>query len=79
MGKPVIASAHGGALETVIDGQTGWLVPPANVPELTAAIERAQDGLPQSAESLRTRILREFSKTRLQNSTLEVYARAKGL
>jgi len=25
MGKPVIASAHGGALETVRDGETGWL------------------------------------------------------
>ena len=25
MGKPIIASAHGGALETVRDGETGWL------------------------------------------------------
>lgn len=25
MGKPVVASAHGGALETVRDGKTGWL------------------------------------------------------
>ena len=28
MGRPVIASAHGGALETVVDGVTGWLVAP---------------------------------------------------
>ena len=28
MGRPVIASAHGGATETVVDGITGWLAPP---------------------------------------------------
>jgi glycosyltransferase involved in cell wall biosynthesis len=30
MGKPVIATNHGGACETVIHNQTGWLVPPAD-------------------------------------------------
>ena len=25
MAKPIIASAHGGSLETVKDGETGWL------------------------------------------------------
>jgi glycosyltransferase involved in cell wall biosynthesis len=29
-GKPVIAAAEGGPLETVIDGQTGWLIKPTS-------------------------------------------------
>jgi len=28
--RPVIATAAGGPLETVINGETGWLVPPNN-------------------------------------------------
>jgi glycosyltransferase involved in cell wall biosynthesis len=28
MGKPMIATDHGGSLETVVPGRTGWLVPP---------------------------------------------------
>ncbi len=38
-GRPVIAAAAGGALETVLDGQTGRLVPLDDVPAFAAAIE----------------------------------------
>lgn len=41
MGKPVIASRHGGACETVIDHETGLLVPPGDVMELAKAIQEA--------------------------------------
>ena len=37
-GRPVIAAAAGGALETVIDGVTGVLVPPGDVDALTAVL-----------------------------------------
>lgn len=37
-GRPVIAVAAGGALETVIDGETGILVPPGDVGALAAAL-----------------------------------------
>src|SRR6185437_11172461 len=30
MGRPVIASNDGGMTETVVDGITGWLVPPGD-------------------------------------------------
>lgn len=40
-GKPVIATAHGGACETVIDGETGWLVQPGNAEEMSYSLERA--------------------------------------
>lgn len=41
MGKPVIASAQGGSLETVLDGETGWLVPPNDATSLAAALREA--------------------------------------
>jgi len=41
MGKPVIATAHGGSLETVLPGETGWLVPPLDTDRLADAIEEA--------------------------------------
>ncbi len=39
-GRPVIASAVGGLQESVIDGITGFLVPPANSEEIANAVER---------------------------------------
>jgi glycosyltransferase involved in cell wall biosynthesis len=43
MGRPVIASAHGGTTETVVDGITGWLVPPGEPTAWAAAMARAVD------------------------------------
>ena len=41
MGKPVIATAHGGSLETVVPGKTGWLVPPLAPRAMAEAIRDA--------------------------------------
>ena len=41
MGKPVIATAHGGSLETVTPGKTGWLVDPGSADKLALALEEA--------------------------------------
>ncbi|WP_341704151.1 glycosyltransferase family 4 protein, partial [Ferrovibrio sp.] len=41
MGKPVIATDHGGARETVLPGETGWLVPPNDPAALAAALDAA--------------------------------------
>ena len=41
MGKPIVATAHGGSLETVLDGQTGWLVPPGNPKAMAMALGEA--------------------------------------
>ncbi|HZZ70528.1 MAG TPA: glycosyltransferase family 4 protein [Phenylobacterium sp.] len=43
MGRPVIASNHGGTTETVLDGVTGWLVPHSDAEAWAAAMTRAMD------------------------------------
>ena len=39
MGRPVVATDHGGARETIVPGETGWLVPPGDAAALAAAID----------------------------------------
>jgi glycosyltransferase involved in cell wall biosynthesis len=39
-GRPVIAVAHGGPPEAIVDGQTGFLVPARDVEATTAALDR---------------------------------------
>ena len=41
MGKPVIATAHGGSLETVTPEKTGWLVEPGVADKLALALDDA--------------------------------------
>ena len=41
MSKPIIASAHGGSLETVRDGETGWLFVNGDVTDLAAKLRNA--------------------------------------
>jgi glycosyltransferase involved in cell wall biosynthesis len=43
MGRPVIASNHGGVTETVLDGKTGWLAPVDDADAWAEAIGRAID------------------------------------
>ncbi len=79
MGKAVIATAHGGSLETVVDGITGWLVNPSSPTSMTIAIEdaitnpekRLQFGL---AGQERTK--KHFTLQKMCSKTLSTY---KGL
>jgi glycosyltransferase involved in cell wall biosynthesis len=43
MGRPVIASNHGGATETVVEGVTGWLAPPGDADAWASAMAFAID------------------------------------
>ncbi|HLJ63656.1 MAG TPA: glycosyltransferase, partial [Stellaceae bacterium] len=38
MGRLVVATDHGGARETIVKGETGWLVPPGDAAALAAAL-----------------------------------------
>jgi len=76
MGKPVIATNHGGPQETVVDGQTGWLVEPGNVEALSAAIERAltldEKRLQEMGEAAHIHA-QQFSLEKMCAQTLDVY------
>ena len=48
-GRPVIAAGAGGALETVLDRETGWLAQPDGVESFVEAIDGI-DGLDFSAD-----------------------------
>ena len=41
MGRPVVATAHGGSCETIEPGVTGWLAPPRDPAALAKAIGEA--------------------------------------
>jgi len=71
MGRPVIASDHGGAVEVVEHGKAGWRAPPGDAIALSNAILRCHE-LPDIAKA-RSRIEANFSKTALQSALMGVY------
>jgi glycosyltransferase involved in cell wall biosynthesis len=80
-GRPVVATAVGGHLDLVADGETGLLVPPGDPPALRAALERllADAGLrSRLGAAARERVRERFSWERVTAETLAVYARATG-
>ncbi len=78
MGRPVIATAHGGAAETVIEGETGWLVPPGEPRALAGALEAALAMTPPQraamAETCAEYVHTHFTTELMCRQTLELYA-----
>ena len=78
MGRPVIATDHGGARETVVPGRTGWLTPPGDAQALAHALDAAlsmtADERSRMARTAVDNIRRNFSKRVMTDRTLEVYA-----
>ena len=77
MGRPVVAFNHGGAVESVLDGKTGWLAKPNDVDDLTSALTSALD-LSQTerarlAKRARAHITKFFSKEKMCQKTMEIY------
>jgi glycosyltransferase involved in cell wall biosynthesis len=79
MGKPVIASDHGGARETVEEGQGGWRIPPGDPDALAAALRQVAALSPEERRELgqrgAARARREFSVEAMQSATMSVYER----
>jgi glycosyltransferase involved in cell wall biosynthesis len=77
MGRPVVATDHGGAHETIVPGVTGWLVPPRDRAALAAAIDEALalDDEARAAFAARARAQVEAGYTReiMCARTIEVY------
>jgi len=77
MGRPVIATAHGGAVETVLDKKTGWLVPPGDSEALAEAIAHALDLAPEERRAMAARaiehIRKDFTSETMAARTLAVY------
>lgn len=77
MGRPIIASDHGGSRETVVPGVTGWLTPPNDAAALTAAIREALDLTPERRAALATAgrayVAERFTKEKMCAATLALY------
>jgi glycosyltransferase involved in cell wall biosynthesis len=77
MELPVIASDLGAPRETVLEGETGWRVPPGDPQALAAAITRAL-ALPAGERArigaqARTVVLEHYTTRAMQQATLSVY------
>lgn len=77
VGRTVIATDHGGARETILDGQTGYLVPPNNVKLLGEAIARALHRDPALIHAMgqeaKKHVRAHFSIERMKADTIAVY------
>ncbi|HXR86722.1 MAG TPA: glycosyltransferase family 4 protein [Stellaceae bacterium] len=77
MGRPVIATSHGGAQETITPGDTGWLVPPGDAAALAAALAQALDQDPAVRQAMSQReiahVRAHFTSSLMAARTLTVY------
>jgi glycosyltransferase involved in cell wall biosynthesis len=76
MGKPVIAPAHGGSLETVLDKKTGWLFKPGDSEALTNVLMHviSDKGLRESVGELgRKWVTENFTSKKMCKETVDLY------
>ena len=77
MGRPVIATDHGGARETVLPGESGWLVPPADPEALAGALDWALSLNEMERENMaangRGNVEQNFTVELMCQRTLAVY------
>ena len=77
LGRPVVAPNHGGACETIIDRDTGWLFEPGDKDALSQALKEALDLDEEGRQAYSTRamesVAESFSKDAMCEKTLAVY------
>ena len=77
MGRPIVAFDHGGAVESIIDGVTGWLAKPNDAASLADAVEKALTLRPKERDALalisRAHIMKNFSVKKMCDQTLAIY------
>lgn len=70
MNVPVAATAHGGVMDVVLPGKTGYLFPPKNPARLAEAIGQSQQ---TSWQATRPFITEKFSLAQMVAATVDVY------
>jgi phosphatidyl-myo-inositol dimannoside synthase len=78
--RPVVASAVGGLLDLVVDGETGILVPPGDVPALRDALQRLltdEELRRRMGEAGRQRVAERFSWAAVTDATVAAYEEAR--
>jgi glycosyltransferase involved in cell wall biosynthesis len=79
METPVIGAAHGGTLETLVDGKTGWLFAPGDAGALAGRIRAALSD-PHTARAMgraaRTHVLTHFTTRHTLEAEIAAYQRA---
>ncbi len=79
MGRPVLASNHGGVTETVLPGKTGWLVKVDDAEAWSLAIAKAIDVGPEKRAKMgvtaANRARQLYSAEAMCNATLAAYER----
>jgi glycosyltransferase involved in cell wall biosynthesis len=77
MGRPVVATDHGGARETIVPSVTGWLVPPREPAVLAAAIGEALSIAVEERQQLAQRsiahIAARYTRQAMCAGTIRVY------
>jgi glycosyltransferase involved in cell wall biosynthesis len=82
MGLPVVATEVTGCVDAVLEGRTGFLVPPEDVTALTAVIQKllASPRLRQQMGCEGTkRVEEEFTSQRLLDAHVQLYRGMLGL
>ena len=77
MGKVVVATDHGGARETIVQNETGYLVPPDDAQSMADAIrfalQRDDATVTAMARFAKQHVRNNFSSERMKASTIAVY------
>ena len=82
MARPVIGTDHGGAAETIADGQTGWRVKPGDPAALAAMLDHVL-ALPEAARAewgarARAAVQANYTVAAMQDATIAVYREVLG-
>ncbi len=79
MGKPIVASDHGGHRETILSGRTGILHAPGDVHALAQALDQVAQMPQESRDQMgmmgRQHVVDHFSTQAMTKATLSVYDR----
>jgi glycosyltransferase involved in cell wall biosynthesis len=83
MGRPVVVSDCGAVAETVVDGVTGFVVPPSDPDALAAALDKTLSLSAQQRQQMhdaaRAHALENFTREKMCAATLDVYRDIAGL